>query len=662
MAILLVLLFHLNANIFPNGYIGVDVFLVITGYLLFRSRLAHPEPQSWADDGRFALKRLRRIMPSMLIIIMLTIAVGAFLLWWQDEKFLGLLADNACFLKANTFLAKEFANYFASDSAFIPLLHLWYLSVTLQVYLLWLIGNRLLQKRSRRFIMISLFTVGLASLLYNYSYPVDMWLIQHGLPAWEQAEPASYYGTLPRLWEVLAGGAALLLPLPARAAQTKSAVLSLVGLAVLVLLGIAGSIPGTELVAECPSSLIAVICTMLIIRYMPESRINVVLGNKPLLWLGSISFSLYLVHMPVIVYGHMWVYGKTGLWWYEVLLIGASVVLARLYLWLVEKRKCPWWLLGVLWVMAIVCSKMTRTTHGFRKYLSEEVKLDMPTYHQWQMYNDEKLLADMPEALVGFHGYYFQGPQVAEVASVPRVLTMGNGKREPNIVLMGDSHADHFYAGMDTLFRQQDWSGVYLTSIVCPFHNREYHSRDDYRWNEKKNKELVKWLAAHPELHYLVIAQWWASRFMRTRTSVNERDLREFLQEMKAIGKEVILIADTPEFDTDPLQHYVKILEYRGTPLGDRSSLSSACTREQHYEKHKIIYPILSKMEQEGLCKVVDPIKILAPGESFYSTRGNTVLMYDDNHMNPGLSIEIALGLLPQFRKIFEDCQCPQSE
>ena len=647
MAILLVLLFHLNSSIFPNGYVGVDVFLVITGYLLFRSRLAHPEPRSWADDARFALKRLQRIMPSMLLIIVLVLAAGAFLLWWQDENFSGRLADNACFFKANTFLAHAFRDYFASGSAFIPLLHLWYLSVTMQVYLLWLVGTRLLQKRSRCFIMACLVLVGLASLLYNYSYPIDLWLISHGYPAWEQAVPASYYGTLPRLWEVLAGGAALLLPLPAHARRAKCTALSLVGLLVLVVFGASGIAP------ECPGSLIAVLCTMLVIRYFPEGHINILLGNRVLLWLGSISFSLYLVHMPVIVFGHIWVYGKADMVWYEALLVALSVGLAWLFCLLVERRRCPWWLLVVLWVAAIVCAKVARSPHVLKKFFSEEVQLIIPTYHQWQRCNDEKLLADMPEALVPFRGNYFQGPQAEAPAAPPHLVCLGNGEREPNVVLMGDSHADSFFAGMDTLFRQQGWSGVYLTSIVCPFHNREYRNRDDYKWNDQKGKELLKWLAAHPELHYVVIAQFWNSRFVRITQSVNERDLRAFLQELKAIGKEVVLIADTPVFDTDPAQHYVKILAYRGTPLGDRSSLSSSCSRERHYQRHKIIYPILRKMEQEGLCKIVDPLKILAPGECFYSTRGNTVLMYDDHHMNPGLSIEIALGLLPQVRRIF---------
>ena len=144
------------------------------------------------------------------------------------------------------------------------------------------------------------------------------------------------------------------------------------------------------------------------------------------------------------------------------------------------------------------------------------------------------------------------------------MLFIGKKSQRPNVLFMGDSHADHFYAGMDVAFKHEGWTGVYLASIVYPFHGRARRLSEHYRWDSVKDKALMKWLAAHPELECVVIAQWWLERFKRVAPSVNAQDLRLFLSDIKAMGKKIVLIADTPEFDTDPLQRYVKIYTYRG--------------------------------------------------------------------------------------------------
>lgn len=656
-AIVMVALFHLNGEIWPNGYLGVDVFLVITGFLLFRGRMKNDGLLTIADAGKFAWRRVSRIMPSMLIVIILTVLLGAFLLWCDDESFLCRVANNACMIKVNMLLAREFENYFAPDSAFIPLLHLWYLAVVLQMYLIWIVGNLILQKFSKRMVMSILVIVSVMSLLYRCSSALHDWLEAAGAPVWEEVSPVSYYSTLPRLWEMLAGGLALLLPLPSAARRVKCTALSLVGLLGIVCPCLAGFVPGLDFVSDLPCVMIVVASTVLVIRYLPESNVAICLTNKLLVWLGSISFSLYLVHMPVIVFGHLWVYGNHSMLWYEAALLAGSLLLAWGYWWAVEKRRFSWWLIILLWSGAYMFSKYGRITGGFKNYLPvQEAKLEIPTYPQWQRCELGSLLADMPDELNAYPGFFYHGPQAEGTEPPPRMLFIGKKSQRPNVLFMGDSHADHFYAGMDVVFKHEGWTGVYLASIVYPFHGRQRRLSEHYRWDAAKGKALMKWLSAHPELECVVIAQWWLERFKRIAPSVNAQDLRLFLSDIKAMGKKIVLIADTPEFDADPLQRYVKIYTYRGASLGDHAWFSSTCTPERHRERHAGVYAVLEKMEQEGLCKVVDPLKGLAPGEVFHSVRGNTVLMRDDNHMNPGMSIDMGMLILPQLRALIP---CP---
>ena len=646
LAIIFIVLFHLDGQMWANGYLGVDVFLVITGYLLFRARTAQPDFSTLSDTSRFALKRIRRIFPPMLIVVLLTLIAGAFLMWQDDEYILARVGSYACTARVNILLATEFDNYFAPNSKFIPLLHLWYLAVTLQIYLIWAVGNLAIQRLPKRWIVFILVVIGLASFCYNGNYVLRECLKQLGLPVWNNFSPVSYYSTLPRLWEVLAGGLVLLLPsISSKKCVTALSGLSLAGIVALCL------IPGGGIHNSISASLV-VICTVLVIRYFPESYIRCLLDNKLFLWLGGISFSLYLVHMPIIVFGHIWVFGNPQIG-YDALLLALSLFAAWGYWWCVEKRRFPWYLIIVLWGLTYATCKLGRKTHGFSNYLSQyETVLETSSYPQWQRSVRQDLLADMPEDLIACAGNYYHGPQTEQNLPKPRLLDIGNHALSPTVVLMGDSHADHFYAGFDRLFHEKGLSGVYLTSIVWPFRGREYYSDAEYNWNEKKDGAVLQWLKRHPEITHVVIGQWWAERFRKEKLSVSENQLRLFLQDLREMGKQVILIADTPEFSSGLIQHYVKILTYRGVKPGDPSTFSDTCSREEHLDKHKDVYPILKKLEGEGLCKVVDPLLTLAPGECFHSLRGNVSLMLDDNHMYPAFSIEMAARLWPQLQAV----------
>ena len=649
MAIIFVVLFHLNGQVWSHGYLGVDVFLVITGYLLFRARLARAGNDAPADMGKFALRRICRIVPAMTLVISLVVILGAFLLMSGDELLVCQVGSRACMGKANVLLAQSFEDYFAPDTSFMPLLHLWYLSVVLQVYLMWAIGNLALQRLPKRWITAILIIIAGASLAYNYSFPIHEWLREMQVPVWKQIKDVSYYSTLPRLWEILAGGLACVLP--SFACKKWPTILSGVSLLAIILSSAPLNLPGGGI--RLPNTLIVVVCTVFVIRYLPESSLQRVLSNKVLLWLGGISFSLYLVHMPIIIFGHMWVYNQPTLW-YEIMLLALSVAAARAFWWGVEKRKQPWWLIIVLWVGAYMLCKGGRSTDGYKEYFSGlDVKMEIPTY-QNHTSEHKDLLADMSAAINTYVGCCYKDGH-PEGQEPPLLADMGNSDLPPTILLMGDSHADHFYAGMDHLFREKNISGVFLTSIVLPYHGIECYMDPQYYWNAEKEEALMKWLGAHPEISHIIIGQLHEVRVKKYGQESIEHSMRDFLSQLKKQGKKVIVISETPVFTIGLLQHYAKIFTLRATSLDDHEAFHSECTREEFMERCAAIHPVLAKMEQEGLCTVVDPLKTLAPGESFYSHKGKELLMRDNNHMYPNMSIEMAHKLWPQLEKALAD-------
>lgn len=202
LAIILIILFHLNPEHFPYGYFGVEVFLVISGYLLMKSL---QKQQMQIRLGEFARKKVLRLFTPVAVIVPLTLLAGMFLLDYTDLATASSTGGYTLIGAANRFLAVIQSDYFAQDSSGNPFLHMWYLAVTVQIYLLFAGGCVLYRYLPKRAAASLFWIAGIGSFLWAYSYPIHNLLQEIGLPVWEQVRPTSHYMTLPRLWEVCAG-------------------------------------------------------------------------------------------------------------------------------------------------------------------------------------------------------------------------------------------------------------------------------------------------------------------------------------------------------------------------------------------------------------------------------------------------------------------------
>lgn len=646
-AIVLIVMFHLNGKAWSQGYLGVDVFLVLTGYLIFRGRLLHDGYDTLKDAGLYLLKRIRRIVPPMTIVIMLTVIVGMFFMWWKDELFLCRVGYKACEAKVNVFLKSEFEDYFASDSAFIPLLHLWYLAVTLQIYLAWAVGNYVLQRLPKWAWMTVLVLMGALSLAYCYSLPIHHALKELGVPVWEQTKEVSYYQTLPRIWEVLAGGLVCVLP-SLKKHRVWATIISLIAIAGILIPALWATVA-----AAMPSTLEVVVCTVLVIKYLPESMIQGLLSNKPLVWLGGISFSLYLVHMPIFTYWRLWLYGHVTAW-NEVGMVIAAVLVGWGYWWCVEKRKFKWLQVIMLWCMAYGLCAVGRKSEGFKRFF-REVTLSTPTYTKWHMCTDPDMYKGMSKELNPYMAVFWCMQVKAPSNETFQIPLMGLGveDKKASIVLLGDSHGTHAYAGLNEMLKQSNLAGVYLSTVVLPFHKFRHLSKTNsaYRFSPEKEDALMHWLAEHPELEYVIIEQYWSARlraYSKMGTSKFTNDLRLFLQRIQAMGKKVILIGPGPEFEQNSLQHYYKILNTKGEKAADAAPVY---TQEQYMVRNADALKQLRLLESEGLCTLIDPTQSLGDQESFPSMQGNMLLMLDRDHMTSDYSIWLYNRLKPQILK-----------
>lgn len=293
-AVMAVIAFHLGAPWLPGGFVGVDVFFVISGYLITKITWGQLDSGSFSVL-QFFLGRARRLLPALYVVIAATLAVAAFLLIPPHFIWLGKSATAAMAFVSNVQFWGE-AGYFDINGHFKPLLHTWSLSVEMQFYLGWpfllLIAHRL-GGRTTGFALIAV--VSAASLVANIlslSETNDIFYLTHF-----------------RVYEFGIGALVALVQWPPFKAQTSAAA-SAVGL-----LAIAASflIFNSRVAHPGFAALLPCVGAALVIVGSGKGRVGALLTTPLMTYLGRISYSLYLVHWPVIVIYFYWRFDEVSL-------------------------------------------------------------------------------------------------------------------------------------------------------------------------------------------------------------------------------------------------------------------------------------------------------------------------------------------------------------
>jgi len=285
-AVLVVILFHSGIEQFGGGYTGVDVFFVISGYLI-TSVICREIAKSEFTYRKFVYRRVARLAPALLVTLVLVAIAGFVVLDDSGYDRLGKQILFASFGAANIHLAGG-VDYFTPDVIADPLIHLWSLGVEEQFYLVWPLVLLLLMKMGRRLALVASLALATLSLLVSQSMiatdPVSAYYLPHS-----------------RAFELLAGVILALwapraMPLTV-GAQRVSGMLAATGMLILLACcfvysertpfpGVAALLPG--------------VATVLIIRFAPSTAVGRILGTRSLVWVGLVSYPLYLFHQPLL--------------------------------------------------------------------------------------------------------------------------------------------------------------------------------------------------------------------------------------------------------------------------------------------------------------------------------------------------------------------------
>ena len=313
-SVLLVLGYHAQFQLISGGFIGVDVFFVISGFLITRIILGQLGAGTFSFP-EFYSRRVRRIFPALIVVLAVSYLIGWFVLLPDGFALLGRSTAASVAFVSNLFQLGQ-AGYFAPNAAENPLLHLWSLGIEEQFYIFWPPLLLLMFGSKRR----GFWMVALAAASFGVSL-----MIFFGYKEW------SFYSPIPRAWELLAGGIVAARYIehpqaPARSFLRRANLLASIGLAAIATAAIglntASLFPGVY-------ALLPVLGAVLII-VSPGSAVNrILLSSRPMVLIGSISYPLYLWHWPVLVYLSIMRNGNPNL-----LEIWAALMVAAVLSWL----------------------------------------------------------------------------------------------------------------------------------------------------------------------------------------------------------------------------------------------------------------------------------------------------------------------------------------
>lgn len=285
LAILPVLLHHSGLHLLPGGFAGVDVFFVISGYLITTILLKE------ISEGKFSLasfyeRRARRILPAMVFMIVVSSFLSFFFLDPASMKMLGYSIVAVSTFMANIFFFLKL-DYFNPSAELNPMLHMWSLAVEEQFYLFFPFILLVLTK-FKKYIFFSLsviFIISLLSMLLTSNQSINFYLIHT------------------RAWELLAGSLCSVLIIRGALSAINESLKKWLSILAIILLIISYSTYSYEYAFPGWFTILPVISTVLIILFASENNIvGKMLSSKVLVFIGLISYSLYLWHQPIFAF------------------------------------------------------------------------------------------------------------------------------------------------------------------------------------------------------------------------------------------------------------------------------------------------------------------------------------------------------------------------
>jgi peptidoglycan/LPS O-acetylase OafA/YrhL len=605
-AVVAVIAFHANARLLPGGFAGVDIFFVISGYLI--SSILFRE----LDKGTFSFRdfyarRIKRILPAYIVVALFTLIVSSWLLIPNDYIFYTTSLAASWAFASNIFFSMLSWGYFGARTEEFPLLHTWSLSIEEQFYFVYPILLILLSRYMKRRIMATLFVLAVVFV---------------AISQWNTGQVKTYFLLTARAHELIAGALAFLIGqrYPIRSTVAANA-LAMIGMTMMIaslfLLTRGVPFPGVNSLYPCVGvALVMYACGR-------ENIVTRLLTSRTLVFIGLISYSLYLWHWPIFVFlRYRDIEMSSGV---VVAAVALAFALAVLTWKFVENpirhnRKIEFKqaFLQIYFVPAMVfmaIGLLSYRTEGLPQRFPEDIRQLISSY-------------SFERDLVRSCSIRAEDYQRITVSYLNDTCAYGD-LRQPkaDVLLMGDSHANHFKPFVGYLAQQANLKAVYHVQGACSPINlyRNDQSKDtEPTVCQKRNADL---LAMASDFKFVVLAASWS---YRGREQEFERGLADVVDKIERAGATPVIFKDNPGYTTDISQCILR--KKRGwIPANTNCNMPRREIEERQGSMDRIIDRVA---QAHPNMLVVDPKTAICNADECKTYIGNTALYKDSNHIN----------------------------
>lgn len=542
-AVVAVMLYHASVPFVTGGYIGVDVFFVISGFLI-TGILVRQYDTGTLKLADFWIRRAKRILPALLVVLVFSVTLSLFLLTPPALDRFGQSLVSAAIFSSNIFFWRNTSSYFDPNVHEMLLIHLWSLAVEEQFYIFypWVVIFSLRYFKSH---LVKIFSTGLLLSLFLSIYLAGV------------APRANFYLLPPRAWELLAGALAVTLRDRNGAwiltRHRAADLLTTVGL-ILILVPIfvyddLTSFPGLTAIPP-------VLGTAIVLTFArPEAGVGRVLASKAFVAIGLISYSAYLWHQPLLAFGS--IYSFAMLSWMQKL---ALVVVACVFAWAsylfvegpIRHNKSISPSTVVVWT---VCAQVLTAAAGIALWMSAGLPGRFPSAMIKAAATAEKAQARMDSLFLGSTEQVDRPPIIGEDGPV-------------DIALLGDSHGAAMATGLDAVLAKSGRrAAVYVAGGAMPGMTVEeaaLRQRDGASYLEAAANKII----STPALRTVILSARWTLYFHGSSQYRNDgglsfrltdpqaeamrlgrlrRSLSRMVDRFAAANKQIILVYPVPE-------------------------------------------------------------------------------------------------------------------
>lgn len=614
-AVIPVILFHMGFQWIPGGFIGVDVFFVISGFLI-TSIILQDVGQERFSYSDFWLRRIRRILPALMVMVFTISIVGSIVLYAPQISNLGEHGLAALLSLANIDFWLHAGNYWGASAKDSPFLHTWTLSVEEQFYLFFPFLLILLLryfKPNAGLIVFLLSIISVSIFFYGTQFHPD----------------ATFYLLPTRAWELGSGALLGILSFNHPLRLQNKSFLAFIGL-ILVILSYA-MIDGEQGIP--PVLIIPVIGAVLVIAFTKDqtSLTNQLLALPALVYIGKLSYSLYLWHWPILVFMKN-EFPKSGSLLLSLYSTPIILLVSIFSYHFIEKttRRNSRVLPSILVFLTV---SIAYSSYLFVVDHSEDISIYSKTAWYGRLYNNE------PFSEHNLIRNRANAKRMAGISMPMRDLSDSNtyatggvikryGQETPDIVMLGDSHANALAGVVDIISRELGLTvSFYASGGTSPFFNipvtkgsktGKFSASEKFTFNKMTLHYLNVW---RPKV--VIIASKWSDR--------NEQETQDLMVFLGKIGTKVVLLEDPPElfFGDKNAPQYLAYMRVLPSNKSKKFILSSASTDYKH--GRELVRRLSNKYK---FCDFIPVADLFLKGNRVWVLDGSDVLYMDDDHLS----------------------------